>query len=180
MAKGTYSGEPIRNICDSDGYISSVYPPTEYLTFGPWIYMVPQYTPNTVLMLGYAGGTTAGLIRLFYGDVPITGVDIADCENLYDVDLVKADAREYIKACEFFDTVIVDIFDDGKLIPSDFVFSAEFVDDLKKKANYLIVHASEDSDMSAYDGIRRIKVLSLNSSRFYYYMVNEVHTIPIR
>ena len=100
--------EPIRNIVDSKGYISSVYPATEYLTFGPWIYMVPQYKPSSVLMLGYAGGTTAGLIRKFYGEVPITAVDIAECEDFYGVNLVKADAKEYIKTSEHFDTIITD------------------------------------------------------------------------
>jgi len=170
----------MRNICDSSGHVSSVFPATEYLTFGPWIYMVPQYKPESVLILGYAGGTTAGLIRLFYGDIPITGVDIGETENLYDVDIVKADASHYIKTCKPFDTVIVDVFDDGGLNPCDFVFTQEFVDDLKNKANYIIVHADETSDMSAYRGIKQIKVLSLNSSRFYYFMVNEIHAIPIR
>lgn len=170
----------MRNICDSKGFINSVYPATEYLTFGYWIYLVPQYTPESVLMLGYAGGTVAGLIRLFYGDVPITGVDIGPCENLYNVDLVKADARDYIKTCEHFDAVIVDIFDDGDLEQSEFVFSKEFADDLKKKANYIIVYANEKSDMSAYQDLYQVKVLSLDSSRFYYFMVNEISRLPIR
>ena len=39
------------------GALNSVLPPTKYLTFGPWIYLVPQYKPENVLILGYAGGT---------------------------------------------------------------------------------------------------------------------------
>jgi 23S rRNA U2552 (ribose-2'-O)-methylase RlmE/FtsJ len=171
---------PIRNITDSKGYISSVYPATAYLTFGPWIYLVPQYVPKSVLMLGYAGGTTAGLIRLFYGDVPITGVDIEDCEDFYNVNLVKADARDYIKTCESFDTVIVDMFDDGDLSQSKFIYEQDFVDSLKQKANYIIVHTNTSADMSAYDGIQLIKTLDLNDARFYYYMVNDIPTLPIR
>ena len=173
--------EPVRNITDSKGYINSIYPAGAYLTFGPWIFMVPQYVPKSVLMLGYAGGTTAGLIKKFYGDsVPITAVDVNFVEDPYNVNFVKADAKEYIKTCEPFDSVIVDVFDDGALVPCDFVFTKEFADNLKKKANYIILHVNEDSDMSAYDGTHLIKVLALNDSRFYYYMVNEIPSLPVR
>ena len=171
--------EPIRNICDSKGFINSVYPCYEYLTFGVWIYLVPQYHPDSVLMLGFAGGTTAGLIRKFYGDIPITGVDVNDCENLYNVDLVKADAREYIKTCEKFDTVIVDMYEDGVLKPCDFIFSKEFSDDIKKKANYIIIHAHKDSDLSNYNNLRLVRAISLNNDLIYYYRTTEIHTLPI-
>ena len=68
---------------DKNGVTYSQLPPTLYLTFDYYIYSVPQYRPKNILMLGYALGTTAGLIRLLYGDVPITGVDIDKCENRY-------------------------------------------------------------------------------------------------
>lgn len=42
---------------------SPAYPPTTYLTFAYWIYMIPQYKLKNVLMLDYRGGTIAGLIR---------------------------------------------------------------------------------------------------------------------
>ena len=61
----------MRNICDKRGGINSVYPCTEYLTFGPWIYMVPQYKPESVLILGYSGGTTAAVIEVSYKDYKI-------------------------------------------------------------------------------------------------------------
>src|SRR5262245_36613368 len=67
----------------------SVYPPTAYLGFGNWIYQVPPFRPENILMLGYAGGTVAGLIRLLYGDVAITAVDQNIIDNRYGVDLVQ-------------------------------------------------------------------------------------------
>lgn len=169
----------MRNITDSQGFINSVYPCTEYLTFGPWIYMVPQYKCEDALILGYAGGTVAGLLRLFYGKIPITAVDIADCEDFYEVELIKADANEWVKTnTRPFDTVIVDVFPDGSQLPNDFIYTQEFADHLKRFARYIIVHAKEGADMSAYG--TPFKVLQLNSSRFYYYMVYEIPTLPIR
>lgn len=170
----------MRNVKDAGGGINSVFPCTEYLTFGPWIYMVPQYTPESVLMLGYAGGTTAGLIKLIHGDVPITAVDVEFVEDPYGVEFVLGDAREYVKDCPHFDCIIVDVFDPVDPSPPDFVFSDEFVADVTAKCNYLIVDAMEDSDMSAYDHLHRVKTLALNRSRFHYFMVNRVARLPIR
>lgn len=143
--------------------------------------MVPQYKCEDVLMLGYAGGTTAGLIRMLYGPIPITAVDVADCEDYYNVSLVKADARDYVKTCKRpYDAVIVDLFDDGALKPCDFVFTNEFATDLRRIARYIIVHAKESSDLSAYDDLKLVKKLQLNDSVFYYFMVYEIPTLPIR
>lgn len=138
------------NYKDKFGAPMSVNPPTKYLTFGPWIYLVPQYKPKNVLMLGYCGGTTAGLIRLLYGNVPITAVDIDFYDNLYDVEFIKADAQEYIKTCKNFDTVIVDLYPIDSPNPCDFVTGKEFVDNVGRISNYLIVNTSNDLDMSSY------------------------------
>jgi hypothetical protein len=135
---------------DKNNNSYSAYPPTTYLTFAYWIYMVPQYKPKNVLILGYAGGTVAGLIRLLYGDVPITAVDIEPCENKYDVTLIQADAREYVKTCPEFDCVIVDIFYTDYAEPCEFV-----VKDLTRISNYLIVN-SLHTDMSAYKGLKKV------------------------
>ena len=133
--------------------VESVYPPTKYLTNGMWIYMVPQFKPESILMLGYAAGTTAGLIRLLYGDdIPITAVDLEPCEATYGVNFVQADAKDYIKSCEKFDVIIVDLFDlGGNKIP-DFVYEEWFVEELKKKANYVILDAwyEPKSDLTYY------------------------------
>ena len=133
----------------------SVYPPTTYLTFAYWIFMVPQYKPKNILMLGYAGGTVAGLIRLLYGDVPITAVDLDECENRYDVNLVQTDAKEFVKTCGEYDCVIVDLFHTDYAEPCDFVGDPEFVKDLERISNYLIVN-SLHTDMSAYKHLRKI------------------------
>ena len=90
---------------NKSGSTLSVYPPQTFLTFEYWIYMVPQYKPKSVLILGFAGGTVAGLIRLIWGhDIPITAVDIVPCEPKYGVDFIEADAKEFVKTCEEFDT----------------------------------------------------------------------------
>ena len=170
-----------KNFIDNIGQLHSVYPCYEYLTFGPWIYLVPQFKPESVLMLGYFGGTVAGLIKLFYGEeTPITGVDIEEVEDLYDCNIIKADAQEYVKDCDFYDVIIVDVWKRGKAVPLEFTYSKEFVDNVKTKCNYLIVHVDDKTDMSAYDGLYLVKTLDLNGSYFYYYMINRVARLPIR
>ena len=167
------------NIVDSFGGRNSVYPPTEGLTFFPFIYMVPQYRPNDVLMLGYAGGTVAGLIKLLYGAIPITAVDLEPpFEDFYDIRFIQADAREFVRDCRKFDTVIVDLYEDGQQVPCDFVTDPEFVADLRRISRYVIVHAKESTDMGAYG--TPLKVLSLNDSRFHYFMVERIGEMPIR
>ena len=171
----------MRSILDSVGGRNSVYPPIHGLTFSPFIYMVPQFDPEDVLMLGYAGGTVAGLIRLFYGQaVPIVAVDLHDpVEDLYNVMHVKADARDYVKRPDRkFDVVVVDVYEDGTSVPCGFVTDPEFVDDLKNAGRFLIVHAKDSTDMGVYGD--PLKVLALNESRFYYYMVERIGRVPIR
>lgn len=158
---------------DNNGNSYSAYPPTTYLTFAYWIFMVPQYRPESVLILGYAGGTIAGLIRLLYGDVPITAVDIDDCVDNYDVDLIQADAQEYVKTCKKFDCVIVDLFSTDDCTPCDFVSTPEFAANLKRIANYLIINTLH-MDMSAYKDLRRVGINKPSGSaeQIFYYEVN--------
>ena len=172
----------MKNILSPQGALNSVYPCTGYLTFGPWIYLVPQYKPESILMLGYAGGTTAGLIKLFYGDdVKITGVDINIVDDPYNSNLIKMDAFEYLKNTNnFYDTIIVDIWNEKNEEPCDFVTLKEFVDVVEKKCNYLIIHASEKTNMSNYSQKKLLKTLALNNSRFYYFIINRVASLPIR
>lgn len=167
------------NITNPAGGIDSVWPPTEYLTFGPWIYLVPQYRPRSVLMLGFAGGTAAGLIRLFYGDVPITAVDLERPDEFYvDVDFVQADAQEFVQDCGHFDAIIVDVWDHTKPQPCGFVETPKFAEAVMARCNYLVVAGTEDTDMAVYP--RPVKVLSLGRLRFFYFMVNRVASLPIR
>ena len=142
---------------DKFGDINSVVPPTKYLTFGPWIYLVPQYIPKDVLMLGYAGGTTSGLIRLLYGDIPIVAVDIEPCTPLYGEEMVRADAKEYVKTCKHFDTVIVDVFpSELREEICDFVLTKEFAVDVSRIANYIIVNTLKNPDMSNWGFLKRV------------------------
>ena len=135
---------------DKEGILNSVYPPERYLTNGPWIYMVPQFKPKSVLMLGYAGGTTAGLIRMIYGDVPITAIDIEQCQILYkNVDFMVGDAKDVIKKCHGFDVIIVDLLCSGHNA-YDFILGKEFVSDLAKAGNYIIINTLNEPDLSEY------------------------------
>lgn len=159
--------------------VQSVNPPTKYLTFGCWIYLVPQYKAENILILGYGGGTVAGLIRLLYGDVPITGVDIKPCENLYNVEFIQADAKEFVKDCKHFDTVIVDLCDDKDIC--DFVTAKEFVNDLAKIANYIIVNTFHNKDMTAYN---QLELVGMNkpsglANKIYYYQTIKIPGLRI-
>ena len=171
---------------NSFGRRNSVYPSTKYLTNGCWIYMVPQFKPESVLMLGFAGGTVAGLIKLLYGEVPITGVDIEPCQEIYGVKPIQVDAKEYVKTCPNFDVVIVDLFTTGsKQDPSNFIFTEEFVDDLAKIGNYIIINTTSEaeSDMTYYR--RKLNRFGSNtpnrlSNRIYYYGTKDFNHLIIR
>jgi len=174
------------NIQDERGQLHSIADPTEYITFGIWIYLVPQYKPKNVLMLGYGGGTAAKLIRMFHGDVPITAVDFSDVsEFLIDgVEWVNANAKDYVKDCPKYDAVIIDLFDTDDMHPQSFVHTKEFADDLAKISNYIILHNVVGDDTSAYDQFNKIRTLNLGRTDKYapevhYYMVNDVN-IPVR
>lgn len=151
----------------------SVDPPTKGMTLNCFVYMVPPYKPESVLMLGYAGGTVAGLIQLLYGDVPITAVDTEEYKSPYKVSFVKQDAKEYVKTADHFDVVIVDVFPDGTYDVCDFVLADEFVADLGKIANYVIVNTIGDVDMSAYNIFKKkgVNKPSGLSNKIYYYAV---------
>jgi len=171
--------ENVKNYKDRAGFVNSVYPCYKYLTFGPWIYLVPQYEPKSVLILGYGEGTTAGLIQLFYGDVPITAVDINKSKNFYGVEFIQEDAEEFVKTCGKYDVVSVDLFNNS-YEPCDFVKSKEFAENLKRIANYIIIHTTTETDLTAYNDIKKIKTLFLNKSAFNYYLVNNVHRLLVK
>ena len=155
----------------------SVYPATKYLTFGYWIYLVPQYKPKSVLMLGYADGTVAGLIRLLYGDIEITGVDIEPLkDNKYDVNFIRADAREYVKTCGQFDTVIVDMFLKDSSDVCDFVLTNEFANNLIRIANYIIINTLKEPNLSAYSHLRKMGVNKPSglSNLIHYFQVSPI------
>ena len=175
------------NIQDERGQLHSIADPSLYLTFGVWLYLVPQYKPTSVLMLGYGGGTAAKYIRMFYGDVPITAVDFSDVsEFLIDgVEWIREDAKEWVyDTDQKFDCVIVDLYDTGDFHPPEFVLSKKFAKRLGEICNYIILHTTRDDDTSAYD-YYKVRELTTNSRgefepHFHYYMVNEIPSLPVR
>lgn len=169
----------IRNITDKAGFLSSIYPPEGYLTFGPWIYLVPQYLPTSVLMLGYAGGTTAGLIRKLYGEVPITAVDLRPMEvDEYNVDFYQQNAETFVmSANRSWDALIIDLFNES-YYPEEFTTQPHFVEKCKGISNYVILHTKKETDLTPWD--KPTKQLALNGSIFSYYMVKRIARLPIR
>lgn len=150
MAKSS-NNEDIIFYRNEEGINYSAYPPQTFLTFEYWIFMVPQYKPKSILILGYGDGTVAGLIRLIWGDVPITAVDLAPYRdgNRYGVNFIQADAQDFVKNCEKYDCVIVDLFSNEKLQSCEFVANPDFAKSLERIGNYLIINGC-NLDMSAY------------------------------
>ena len=174
------------NIQDERGQLHSIADESLYLTFGIWIYLVPQYKPDNVLMLGYGGGTAAKLIRRFYGDVPITAVDFSDVSEflLPGVEWVEQDAREYVTSAPKFDCVIIDLYDTGDFTLPAWVLEPEFASNVGKIADYIILHAIVGDDVSAYD-FRKIRSLNIGRTDRYapevhYFMVNDIPRLPVR
>ena len=151
--------EKIHIYKNKSGISYSAYPPQTFLTFEYWIYIVPQYKPKSVLMLGYAGGTVAGLIKLIWGDVPITAVDLAprEDEGRYEVNFIQTDAREFVKNASKYDAIIIDLFNNDTAEPCDFITDPEFIANLSRVGNYLIINAL-GTDMSPYKSLRNIGI----------------------
>jgi|GEM_PF-3510615 len=175
------------NVEDELGQVHSIIDPCQYLTFGVWIYLVPQYKPKSVLMLGYGGGTAARYIRMFYGDVPITAVDFSDVSEFLipGVEWVNQNAKDYVKSAPKFDCVIVDLYDTRDYHPQSFVFSQEFADNLGKIADYIILHTVVGDDVSAYEQYHKVRTLNLGRTddfapEVHYYMVNDIPRLPVR
>ena len=179
MAKSS-NGENITLYRNGAGINYSVYPPQTFLTFEYWIYMVPQYKPKSVLMLGYGAGTVAGLIRLIWGpDVPITAVDIEKSpdEDKYGVNFIQADAKEFVKSCNSFDAILIDLFDHGITKNCEFVTDPDFVEDLERIGNYLIIN-SLGLDMSAYQHLKLMGINQASGSEVQIYYYQTRNPIP--
>jgi spermidine synthase len=104
-----------------DGVVQSISPEDGLAGGGYWAAMVPDDPPRNALILGLGGGTIARLVRTRWGEVPIVGVD-DDAEIVETagrvgwlpsngLELVMADAFEYVQTCERrFDFIAVDLF----------------------------------------------------------------------
>lgn len=159
--------------------------PKTYLTFGPWIYLVPQYKPYSVLILGYGQGTVAGYIRMFYDDVRITGVDkkYTKADDLWGGNsaLIHMDVREYfhIFRCMKFDCLIIDLWED--YVPCPFIFEIDFVEQVFPKCNYLILHATDQDDISTYTKYGyKLRTIEFSYHRFHYFIVGDCSRLPVR
>jgi spermidine synthase len=104
-----------------DGIVQSISPADGLATGGYWAAMVPDDRPRSGLILGLGGGTLARLLHARWGTFPIVGVD--DDPAILDLarevgwlpsealEIVVADAFEYVKSCEQrFDYIAVDLF----------------------------------------------------------------------
>lgn len=112
--------------------IQSFRHPLEVFGYTAHALMVPPYAPRTVLMLGYGLGNVHRLIEIVWGQVNMTGVDLAlpDCD-LSDVTFVQQSASRFVHEYkgEPFDFVVVDLFN-GRRIP-EFVFHDSFASEVK-------------------------------------------------
>lgn len=162
-------GDGITRYRSPDGALYSVYPPTSFLTFAPWIYMVPPFKPQNVLMLGYGGGTTAGLIRLLYGEVEITGVDLGFVDNRYGVHQIQADAQGWVHHGGYYDCTIVDVFDGQGA--AGFIDNYDFVTQIARiTRRCLIVHAEGSKDLGIYEQFfTRLQVMNIRGHQIIYF-----------
>jgi spermidine synthase len=105
-----------------DGVVQSISPEDGLSVGGYWAEMVPHdEPPRSALILGLGGGTVARLLQARWGNVRIIGVDddaailetasAAGWLPAGGVEIVMADAFEYVQLCEQrFDYVAVDLF----------------------------------------------------------------------
>lgn len=115
-----------RKILRVGGVIQSVSVDEAYSS-DIWDAMVPREQPANALILGLGGGTIASLITQRWGPIPIIGVErdpavawLARREfglaTLPNVEIVVADAFEYVRRCERrFDAICVDLYVAGRM-----------------------------------------------------------------
>jgi hypothetical protein len=138
---------------------------------------VPQFPPESMLILGYGDGTVAGLTRRLYGDdFRIVGVDIEEPKYQYNAKFVLEDARDYLKRCDCFQVISVDLFVHYDIC--EFVFKEEFADLVISKCDYLVIHADYNSDMRYYEHLKKIRTLELTTHRFHYFLINRIKDFP--
>jgi len=104
-----------------------------------------QLPVNSILILGLGGGTAAKIVRKYWPQAQITGVDIDPVMiemgekylGLEGAKIVIADAAEWIrKTDQKFDGVFVDVYQ-GKKIPES-VTNKEFLENLRKRGRWAI------------------------------------------
>lgn len=110
-----------------------------------------NFTPQTVLLLGLAGGSNATLVRNKYPHAKITGVDIDrqmieigkkhfGLNKIKNLELIEADALLFVRdlKSEIYDLVLVDCFE-GEKIPVR-LENPVFLKKLKSHARFVLIN----------------------------------------
>jgi len=124
-----------------DGAVQSVAPEDGHRGSGYWAAMIPNVRPKRALILGLGAGTVAHLLTQRFGAVPIVAIDddpetvaIARGEfdlNLDNVEIVIADAFDYVDSCEArFDLILVDLYHGAR--PAGGMVSRPFLSGLRR------------------------------------------------
>jgi hypothetical protein len=125
------------------GVLHSVNPATDLFGLTYFYLMIPPQKPKSVLILGYAGGTIANLIKLVWGDdVEITGVDLS---SLGDDSIIEKDGFKFVDKCvKFYDYVVVDMFTGGEV--DQRVYSKRFLRKLAAISNLVAINLFYDPE----------------------------------
>jgi spermidine synthase len=125
-----------RTLLRVDGVIQSVAVDERYVP-DVWDAMLPVRRPASALILGQGGGTTATILTVRYGPIPIVGIErdprIATLarerfglEHHPNIQTVVADAFEFVTSCQVrFDLICVDLYVAGHMEHG--VLGAEFL-----------------------------------------------------
>lgn len=114
-----------------DGVVQSVNPPETLFGMTYWSHCIPPVKPDSVLILGYGGGTVAKLIRKIWGDVTCLGVDIKPVEAVDGDFVMVGDAKEHVKSINRkYEYILIDLFNGGNNV--DFLDDPDFVSSIRK------------------------------------------------
>ena len=144
-----------------DGVVQSVAVTAEPLTFGYWPLMLPEFAPRNALILGFGGGTIAGMLVKRFGALPITAVEVdpavaslayASFDIPRSVELVVGDALMQIHEIRGpFDYVAVDLFSEG-VVPAA-IFASPFlrrVKEITRDGGLVAINYFEDGRATAH------------------------------
>lgn len=122
--------------------IQSVYDPDTPITEEYYAYfgVLPRYvdSPESVLILGHAGGSFTRVFNTFYPELSVTGVEIDPAITRaaeavmglrdLDVEIIHGDARAYVSRTDArYDLILVDAYN-GLSIPSHLATEEFFLD----------------------------------------------------
>lgn len=107
--------------------------------------MIPPFSPESTLILGYGYGTVAKLINKIWGnDLKIVGVD----KEIYahgKHEFINIDAFKFIKYCDKFDYIVIDLWDEKKV--PDFVYTEEFAERISAICNKMMCINIPETDV---------------------------------